>query len=227
MRYVGGKFRCYQKLINLIPRHRFYIETHLGGGAVLRHKIPAELNLGIDRDPRVIASLAGFPVNYRFLCSRAEDFLTTHPFRGDEFIYADPPYWPHSRASSRPVYRFDYKAEDHVKLLRLFMGLPCKVMISGYANEVYTEMLAGWECHTFKGTSQTGGREESLWLNYSPAEVHDVRFLGHTFRDRQGIKRKRQRWLARFSREPLNVQQALLLDLNGAFAARRDHPDQC
>ncbi len=227
MRFAGGKFRCYQKLINLIPRHRIYIESHLGGGAVLRHKAPAELNIGIDPDPVVIASFTGFPANYRFLCARAEDFLASHSFQGDEFIYADPPYWPLSRASARPVYSFDYQAEDHVRLLRLFMGLPCKVMISGYANPVYAEMLAGWRCHTFQGTSHIGTREESLWLNYHPAEVHDVRYLGHTFRDRQSIKRKRQRWLARFSQEPLNVQQALLHDLNGAYAKKREDSRRC
>jgi hypothetical protein len=107
------------------------------------------------------------------------------------------------------------------------MGLSCKVMISGYANPVYAKMLAGWRLHTFQGTSHIGTREESLWLNYHPAEIHDLRYLGPTFRDRQSIKRKRQRWLARFSREPLNVQQAMLHDLNDAYATRREDSSRC
>ena len=41
IRYPGGKFRCYQRLLNLIPPHQDYIETHLVGGAELRHKAPA------------------------------------------------------------------------------------------------------------------------------------------------------------------------------------------
>ena len=76
MRYPGGKFRCFQKLINLMPPHRVYIETHLGGGAVLRHKIPAEFNIGIDRDPEAIREFVGhFDSRFRFVRCRAEDFL--------------------------------------------------------------------------------------------------------------------------------------------------------
>jgi site-specific DNA-adenine methylase len=54
MRYPGGKGRCYQHLISLMPPHRTYIETHLGGGAVLRHKRPAETNIGLEKDEAVV-----------------------------------------------------------------------------------------------------------------------------------------------------------------------------
>ncbi len=227
MRYPGGKFRCYQKLINLIPRHRVYIETHLGGGAVMRNKIHAEQNIGVDPDPTVISSFSGLPSNYTFVCGRAEEFLAQHPFCGDEFIYADPPYLRSSRRSDRPPYKFDYEDEDHVGLLRLLLSLPCKIMISGYDNEIYADMLGDWTTVTFQGTSHVGRRKETLWLNYSPAEVHDARYLGHTFRDRQSIKRKRQRWLARFEREPLCVRQALLHDLNSAYAQSKEVEPTC
>lgn len=219
MRYPGGKFRCFQKLINLIPPHRVYIETHLGGGAVLRHKIPAELNIGIDRDREVIREFVGhFDARFRFVRCRAEDFLGRYRFAGDEFVYSDPPYWPASRRSSRSPYRHDYCEEDHRELLRLLRGLPCAVMISGYSNDAYDEMLEGWGKRVFAGTSHTGSREEAVWLNFEPAVLHDTRFLGDTFRDRQGIKRKRARWLSRFRREQTGVQQAILADLRSAFA---------
>jgi hypothetical protein len=43
-----------------MPPHEVYIEPFLGGGAVMRLKRPARLNIGIDRDEQVIASwLAG------------------------------------------------------------------------------------------------------------------------------------------------------------------------
>ncbi|KHE92566.1 MAG: hypothetical protein SCABRO_01681, partial [Candidatus Scalindua brodae] len=38
MNYPGGKGGVFQKLINLMPPHDVYIETHLGGGAVIRNK---------------------------------------------------------------------------------------------------------------------------------------------------------------------------------------------
>ena len=36
MRYPGGKGKCYQHIINLMPMHDTYIETHLGGGEPYR-----------------------------------------------------------------------------------------------------------------------------------------------------------------------------------------------
>jgi len=35
MRYLGGKGKTYQRIINLMPPRRVYIETHLGGGGSL------------------------------------------------------------------------------------------------------------------------------------------------------------------------------------------------
>ena len=55
--YPGGKAGSgvAQRIINRMPPHQVYIEPFLGGGAVLRYKRPAALNIGIDRDPEVIA----------------------------------------------------------------------------------------------------------------------------------------------------------------------------
>jgi hypothetical protein len=221
MRYPGGKFRCYQKLINLIPPHRVYIETHLGGGAVLRNKAPAEINIGIDCDPTVISTFVGeFPPDYRFLACTAEDFLASYRFEGDEFVYADPPYWPASRRSARSPYYCGYTEEDHFNLLRVLRGLPCRTMVSGYANDAYDEALRGWEKYVFMGTSHVGRREETVWFNFEAGVLHDTRYLGETFRERESIRRKRVRWAMRFRREPVGVQQAVLSDLSSAFRER-------
>ena len=218
VRYPGGKFRCYQKLINLIPPHRVYIETHLGGGAILRNKAAAERTIGIDRDPAVIRMFAGqFGPSYRFVEGAAEPFLESYSFRGDEFVYADPPYWPATRRSPRSPYRYDYSEAEHLNLLRMFRSLQCPVMISGYANAAYDAALPGWARLAFIGTSHTGRREETVWLNYTPTILHDIRFLGDTFRERQAIKRKRARWGAKFASEPVAVQQAVLTDLTKIF----------
>jgi len=47
--YPGGKGGVFQRLINLMPPHEVYIETHLGGDAVMRNKRPAERNIGLER----------------------------------------------------------------------------------------------------------------------------------------------------------------------------------
>lgn len=56
--YPGGKAGSgvAQRIVNLMPPHEVYIEPFLGGGAVLRAKRPATLNVGIDCDPSVSAA---------------------------------------------------------------------------------------------------------------------------------------------------------------------------
>jgi len=194
MRYPGGKGKTFQHVINLMPPHRVYIETHLGGGAVMRHKRPASHNIGIDADEQVIGNWSQrLDSEVELRCERAEDFLTQYRFYGDELIYADPPYYPGTRRRAR-VYRHDYAIEDHAQLLALLTSLPCKVVLSGYANDLYSERLQGWRSRTFAGKTHTDLREETLWFNFEPPEVlHDSRFIGDTFRARQTTKRRLQR----------------------------------
>lgn len=54
--YRGGKAGAgvYQKLINQMPPHTVYIEAFLGHGALLLHKRPAQLSIGLDLDPRAV-----------------------------------------------------------------------------------------------------------------------------------------------------------------------------
>ena len=55
MGYPGGKDAegVYQRIINLMPPHRVYIEPFVGGGAILRRKRPAESSTVIDQDEGV------------------------------------------------------------------------------------------------------------------------------------------------------------------------------
>lgn len=194
MRYPGGKGKTFQHVINLMPPHRVYIETHLGGGAVMRHKRPASHSIGIDADEQVIDIWAQREDHgVELHCERAEDFLAQYRFQGDELIYADPPYHPGTRRQAR-VYRHDYGVEDHARLLALLTSLPCKVILSGYANDLYRERLQGWRTRTFTAKTHTSLREETLWFNFEPPQVlHDSRFVGETFRARQTTKRRLQR----------------------------------
>ena len=64
MGYFGSKATSglYQPIIAMMPPHDTYIETHLGGGAIMRRKPAALHNIGIDRDAR---ALDGFECDYR------------------------------------------------------------------------------------------------------------------------------------------------------------------
>jgi DNA adenine methylase len=144
MRYPGGKGKCFQHIVNILPPHSTYIETHLGGGSVLLNKAPATENIGIDRDPRVIRFWKkNFPDIANFIETDAIDFLEASSFQGDELVYCDPPYLPRTRRRQK-VYRFDYTENDHVVLLNRLRALPCFVVISGYQSELYDNLLGGW-----------------------------------------------------------------------------------
>ena len=194
MRYPGGKGKTYQHVINVMPPHRVYIETHLGGGAVLRHKRPAARNIGIDADSRVVSAwYAQEPPGVELVCGRAEDFLAQYKFCGDELVYSDPPYHPKTRRRAH-VYSCDYSVEDHERLLALLVSLPSMVILSGYANSLYTASLAGWRTLTFHAKTHSDVREETLWFNFEPpAVLHDSRYIGADFRARQTTKRRLQR----------------------------------
>lgn len=201
--YPGGKGHVYQKIINLIPPHRVYIETHAGGGAVLRNKRPARLNIAIDLDPDVIKFWSNHAINdgsrWQFVNGDAVTLLRAYDFQGDEFVYADPPYLMETRKQQRPLYRFEYTRADHIALLGLLAALPCKVMISGYWSQLYADALAGWPTVSFETRTRGGSwATEYLWMNYPPpTRLHDYRYLGDNYRQRERIKRKKQRWAAK------------------------------
>jgi hypothetical protein len=54
--YFGWKATSgfYQPIIALMPPHDTYIETHLGGGAIMQRKPAALRNIGIDRNQRAL-----------------------------------------------------------------------------------------------------------------------------------------------------------------------------
>ena len=92
MGYFGSKATtglC-QALLGLQPPHDLYIETHLGGGALMRRKAPAMRSIGIDRDQR---ALDGFRCDYpvELVQGCAHEFLASFPLRGTELVYSDPP----------------------------------------------------------------------------------------------------------------------------------------
>ena len=144
MGYFGSKATsglC-QAIIAMMPPHDTYIETHLGGGAVMKRKPPALENIGIDLDARALAEFeCGYSVRRVHGC--AHRFLAGYDFQGSELVYSDPPYLRCVRTSGRR-YRFDYEEADHIELLELLKTLPCRVMLSGYPSALYDGLLGGW-----------------------------------------------------------------------------------
>ena len=125
--YFGSKATsglC-QPIIALMPPHDIYIESHLGGGAIMQRKPPALRNIGIDLNRRALEKFrCDYPVELVQGC--AHQFLADFKYSGRELVYCDPPYLQQTRSSGRR-YRFDYEEHDHLELLRLLKRVPCQV----------------------------------------------------------------------------------------------------
>lgn len=229
MAYPGGKNGAgvYQTLINLIPPHEVYIETHLGGGAIMRNKRPAKKSIAIDIDP-VIVNMWRTELQTRLDLTVINDdalcFLQSYDFKGGEFVYCDPPYLMDTRKSGQ-LYMFEYSDEQHEELLNIITKLPCKVMISGYWSELYSAWLQDWSVRTFEAQTRGGSTAtEYVWFNYpEPIKLHDYSYLGENFRERERIKRKKQRWVNRLEKMPLLERRALLNAIDEVFSEQEGH----
>ncbi len=214
MRYAGGKGRLWKDIVSLMPPHDTYIETHLGGGAVMRNKRPARTNIGVDIDPRAIQAATAWKVPGLTLHNTdALAFLAGYAFKGSELVYADPPYLAATKKNRR-YYRHEYSNDDHYRLLDVLLKLNCQVMISGYASDLYDHALRGWETTELENISHAGPRRERVWANFefSP-DLHDYAAIGGNFRERERIRRKSRRWVNKLSRLPALEQRAVLVAL--------------
>lgn len=281
MGYPGGKSGAgvYQTIINLMPPHTVYIEPFLGGGAVMRLKRPALLNIGVDlvasselpisaaiafsdgsrarssfltvgsgsgktddvssslyplvktADDRSspgplvktaggrsrIGKTGGAGSCFLFFQRDGIEFLRSYPFTGSELVYCDPPYLASTRSGGR-LYRHEMTDTQHSALLGVLRSLHCMVMLSGYWSALYGRALRRWNRVSFQAMTRGGAATEWVWFNFPrPVALHDYRYLGENFRERERIKRKKARWTARLGRMPVLERQALLGAISEAW----------
>ena len=140
-------------------------------------------------------------------------------------IYCDPPYMRHT-CKTRCRYKYDMTDVDHRRLLRVLQDLDAlpdspMIMISGYDSQLYREMLPlakpelpwnGWHHQQFQAITRGGKKAtEHLWFNFAPPTVlHDYRYVGTGFRDRERIKRAQQTWVRKLQRLKPYEREALL-----------------
>lgn len=209
MAYPGGKDAdgVYQRIINQIPPHDVYVEPFLGGAAIMRRKRPAAASIAIDVDGDVVAAfnasggVPGCTVIYGDAISWLREHV--HGLTARTFVYLDPPYLFDVRFSKDRIYRHEFGTmEQHIELLGIVRAAPCMVAISGYWSDLYGDMLAGWRSIKYQVGVRGGfAATEWLWMNYpEPMELHDYRYLGENFREREKINRQRRRWRARLAR---------------------------
>ncbi len=206
-----------QAIVSLMPPHRVYLETHLGGGAIMKRKPPALRNIGIDLNARSIRTFS-CDHDVELVHGCAHRFLSDFPFEGRELVYSDPPYVQSTRRSGRR-YRFDYTDADHVSLLGILKSLPCQVMVSGYPSRLYDAHLAGWRAREVQVNNQSCVVTEKLWFNFEPGRPHWHSCAGRNFTDRQRIKRNAESWARRYRAMPPGERLAVLAAVLAVEAA--------
>ncbi len=204
-----------------MPPHDIYVESHLGGGAVMRNKLPARRQVGIDIDQRVIEKWNSYPAQpCELFCCDSVEYLENTPIEDATLVYSDPPYVRSTRKRDR-VYAHDYSDEDHERLIACLLRLPCLVMVSGYPSDLYETLLSGWTRRTFTAKTHVEVREEAVWMNFEPpSQLHDCSFLGNGFRQREVIKRRTDRLHSRIQRLSRMEQHSLLTWLKGETGDR-------
>ena len=123
----------------------------------------------------------------------------------DVVIYADPPYPFSSRKSNQRLYEHEMSNRSHYDLLSLLVemtDLKYKIAISTYDNPLYKNCLASWNKIDFSAGTRNGKAIETVYFNYSldNGVLHDYRFLGKNFKDRERIRLKIKRWCSRLQK---------------------------
>jgi DNA adenine methylase len=214
--YLGSKATsglC-QAIISMMLPHATYIETHLGGGTIMKRKAPAMRNIGIDLESSAIDTFeCPYPVELIQGC--AHQFLKDFPFAGrEELVYCDPPYLLQTRTTDKRYrYRHDYTDQDHIELLDILQGLPCKVMLSGYPSDLYDQTLKGWNHIEVQVMNHAGVRTEKIWYNFEIDRYHWATYAGKNYTDRQSIRRKAANWGRKYREMPRHERMAILASI--------------
>lgn len=121
--------------------------------------------------------------NFQILNQPYQDLFVKLDF-DNALFYLDPSYVPETRAS-HDDYKFDFSENDHIELIGRALQLQGNVMISGYNNPIYQELLegyAGWQRiglkvkkNNLRSSLRAVGDEvkiqECVWVNYRPGNT--------------------------------------------------------
>lgn len=214
-----------ERLISLMPLHNTYVAGFAGHDAVFFRKRPARSSIVIDADADVArwwrsqqlgtSKLTIVPGDFfEWVRSPQGKAIVYDPLT---FLYIDPPYMGSKRSRSKR-YRCELNTpEGHTRLLRVLQPLHCMVMISGYYSDLYAEELKGWRCVRFRAGVRRGSRWEHVWMNFAQGKLlHDCRYVGEGYRERDRIKRKCGRWVRRLLALSDAERQFILNSLNAA-----------
>lgn len=125
---------------------------------------------------RIVERIAGVVIENR----AALDIIAQHD-GANTLFYIDPPYLPETRSPANKydlkwrMYRHELSRDDHAALLDRLRAVEGMVVVSGYADPLYDDVLAGWR-RVEKETFADGARRrlEILWLNPQVVARHEA-----------------------------------------------------
>lgn len=238
-----GRDGVYQNIINLQPKHAMYVEPFLGSGAILCRKAPAKVNVGIEINPKIfglwshalIQHVHANPEKWETVAGKIDslDLTVIHGDAiswleqnldrislngipaGDILLYLDPPY-PNTTRKSNHKYAYDLADTEHEDILKIITRLHFKIQISIYDNALYNRYLKSWHRHEFITYDRRHNKcVEVLYFNYPvPEELHTWQYAGNDYRQRENIKRKVKRFVAKFKKMPVLERNAILQEIN-------------
>lgn len=250
LNYVGSKWNLARWIINQMPEHNVYLETHFGSGAVLFNKPATRIETVNDIDGNIVNlfkvireqpgalaraieltpySREEYYLSFELLEQDLSDLERARVFlircwmarggktsdrtgwrhnidiatvnalpdwnglsgtileatkrlkqvqienqdaaklierynRNDCLIYADPPYLLETRTKRH--YAHEMKDEQHVELLETLDRHSGYVLLSGYDNDLYNDILKDWTKVTKMATTEAAvSKQEVLWMN--------------------------------------------------------------
>lgn len=206
--YNGGKngSGVYQAIINQVPPHDVFISGFAGNCGVLSNIRRAPMaSIAIDVDAGVIEgwnSIKGIKALNSDFFKYLDNFCPVSFSDISYFFYLDPPYLGTSRKSNQPLYKNEMQdPATHKKLLLQAKKIEYPVCINHYPCELYDTMLKGWRKLEIIGRTRSGMVTDCLYMNYpEPTALHDYRYIGNDYREREMYKKSKKNMLAKFAR---------------------------
>lgn len=130
-----------------------------------------------------IAAAAKRIQNVSLECRPATEMVSAYGRERTSLLYVDPPYITDPGIRRGGEYRVEMTSrDDHRKLLELCVEADAAVVVSGYSNQVYDEVLDGWYRYEIPTSTQQGSghgqRVEVLWSNRELRGFGDARKQG-------------------------------------------------
>ena len=96
------------------------------------------------------------------------NYLAGLPWSGSELVYCDPPYLMSTRRSGK-LYKHEFTAGQHRRLLRVVQDLPCMVMLSGYDSALLQRLSEGLARNPVPGHDTRRNASDRVGLVQLPA----------------------------------------------------------